>query len=176
MVHLLRCNVQFCIDHHMTRFKLAQRPTIHAVHILDSFECRPNSHVAAVRSGFEAIAQSLMAFGTEGGWPTCPLRDTLKTFVALGRKSIMDVDVEVLCERRHFRKTRGLSEASLIDEFLHGALCHPGRSANGVQFHDFTDASSQEASLRASIAGVSGTGANVLIILLDRDAKDSICP
>ena len=82
----------------------------------------------------------------------------------------------MLRERRNFRKTRGLSEESLIDKFLYGSSRHPGRSVNGVRFYDFTDASSQQDFLPSAVAQVSGTGANILIMLLELDAVDGIYP
>lgn len=166
--------VQFCIDHRQTRFELTGQPTIHAMHIQESFTNRPNSHVAAVKSGLDIVAHSLMAFGTAGRGSSCPLRRDLKTFFAIGQHSVMDVNVDMLCERRRCRNTNGLSEASLLDEFIHGSLHYPNRSVNGVKFHDITTTSAQEEFVRAAIAEKSGTGANVLLMMLDQDAEEGM--
>lgn len=175
-------HVLFCLDSGALGAQVKDSVRMGCVVSEACLKAWPKCNQAAFKSRLDNINHCVRAFGVDGKSTRlledeerrrhsheALLRTSLKRFMILGDGPVGCVDMATYRQRLEWLGKRVLSEESLIEELVFAHLHSPQEAPNGMRL--WRNKGGETADMVAEISAQSGTGSNVLVIVLDPMGK-----
>jgi hypothetical protein len=175
--------VLFCMDAGACNINTAPDFDLHCIVSECCLKKWPVSNQAAFKNRLDNINHCLRAFGVDGGSTRALendksmqisgealIRSSLNRFMILGDGPIGVIKIPVYRRRLQWLQKRALADDNLVEEIVYAGLQSPDEARNGIQL--WTDRGNEIEAMYKQIATTSGTGANVLLLVLDPSGRN----